>query len=215
MTYTVDIMRNFILNVITILFPPHCYICHKEGQSLCAKCLSHCKKSIDTQALYVTSVYSFQDPIIKKIIHAIKYFHRKDLVKPLAQSCVEELRKFHQELVVKDAIFIPIPMPLLRKYIRGYNQAEVIAQELSKHYKIPYTTKLLYRKGNHKRQVTTKTRGERIKNQYHSFIVKGEVNNLDIILVDDVTTTGATIIEARNELLRAGAKSVRAMTVAH
>jgi ComF family protein len=152
---------------------------------------------------------------MKKIIHAIKYFHRKDLVLPLTKAVAQELTKNNQIPNLSDSILIPIPMPLLRKYIRGYNQAELIAQELSKRCLIPYTTKLLHRKGNHKRQVTKKTRSERIKNQHHSFIVKGDVNNLNIILVDDVTTTGATIIEARNELLKAGAKSVRAITIAH
>jgi ComF family protein len=99
--------------------------------------------------------------------------------------------------------------------MRGYNQADFIARELSQECSLPYTTKLLTRTGRHIRQVTTKSRSERLKNQNNSFVAKGNVEGLHCILVDDVTTTGATIDEARKTLLRAGAMTVHAVTIAH
>ena len=59
------------------------------------------------------------------------------------------------------------------------------------------------------------SRAERLKNQHNAFVVQTSVQGLSVILVDDVTTTGATLLEARKVLLEAGATSVQAYTVAH
>lgn len=205
--------------ILSIIFPPHCYGCNREEFSLCPTCLQHCKKSIDTPALYITSIYNFHDPLIKKTIHAIKYFHRKDLIEPLTKELAKELQKIISSspynLVPSTYLLVPIPMPRLRKYMRGYNQSELIARELSKQCSLPLNTKILTRIKSPKRQVTTKTKGERLQNQHNSFKVIANVEGLHIILVDDVTTTGATLSEARKTLLQAGATTVKAVTLAH
>jgi ComF family protein len=228
-------LSSLFSKILSIIFPPHCYGCGKEDISLCSQCLQRCKKSIDTPALYITSVYSFHDPLIKKTIHAIKYFHRKDLIEPLSNEIAKEITKAgigEEESNVEDSLresskatdykllatnwtLVPIPMPPIRKYIRGYNQAEAIAQELSKQCSLPLDTKILIRAKSSKRQVTAKTKGERLKNQHNSFKIIGKVQGLHIILVDDVTTTGATLSEARSVLLLAGASDVKAVTIAH
>lgn len=208
-------IKLYLSKIITILFPPHCYGCHKENSSLCAKCLETCRKSIDTPALYITSIYSFQDPLIKKLIHAIKYFHRRDLIEPITRELVKELKATDYLLQATNWVLIPIPMPLIRKYMRGYNQAELIALELSKKCSLSINKKLLVRLSSPKRQVITKTRSERLKNQHNSFKVTDDISGMNIILVDDVTTTGATLTEARDTLLKAGASTVRAVTIAH
>jgi ComF family protein len=227
-------IRAFISKTLSILFPAHCFGCGKEGFSLCPLCLKSCKKSIDTPTLYITSIYSFRDPLIKKAIHSIKYFHRRDLIEPLTKELVEVLKVglMDQEINLKGSLreplnttsyklmatnwtLVPIPMPTLRKYVRGYNQAELIARELSQQCSLPIATKILTRIHSPKRQVTTRTRGERLQNQHNSFKVINSVKNMHIILVDDVITTGATLFEARKVLLHAGATSVRAVTLAH
>ena len=99
--------------------------------------------------------------------------------------------------------------------MRGYNQAELIAKEISEKLYIPINNKILFRIKNPKRQVKTSTRSERLKNQHNTFKVAEGVLNSNIILVDDVTTTGATIKEARDILIKNGAKKVMAITIAH
>lgn len=208
-------MNSLLSKILSVLFPPSCYNCHQEGTSLCTSCLSSCKKSIETPALYITSVYSFQDKLIKKVIHAIKYFHRRDLIEPLTQELgIILLQKLKKENIT-NLVIVPIPMSSLRKYMRGYNQAELIAKTLSQQCSLDINTKILLRKKSPKRQVTTKTRSERLLNQNDSFMVMKDVSGLNIILVDDVTTTGATIMEARKTLLKQGARSVSAITIAH
>jgi competence protein ComFC len=197
----------------SIFFPSYCYLCKKEGASLCVTCLTKRARAYDTPSLCITPLYSFKDPAIKKIIHAIKYFHRKDLISPLAEILAKEIALHDSSF----SLVIPIPMPRVRKYIRGYNQAEELAQRLSKELDIPCAHDILIRnkKLNKKRQVTTHSRAERLQNQHNAFVVQKEVQGVSIILVDDVTTTGATLLEARRVLLLAGATQVQAYTLAH
>ena len=58
--------------ILSYIFPVTCYLCHKESKPICISCLSRLKKSIDTPAPYIVSIYSFKDPHVKKIIHEIK-----------------------------------------------------------------------------------------------------------------------------------------------
>jgi ComF family protein len=106
-------------------------------------------------------------------------------------------------------------MPRLRKLLRGYNQAERIAEELSRLLDIPVRTDLLIRTHASRRQATITTRAERLKNQIGSFESEKSAKGMNLLLIDDVATTGATIEEARKVLLRSGAESVRAATLAH
>ena len=209
-------IHSLFQKIAYILFPKACYSCRKEGFSLCASCLVRCRQPIDTPYIYITSVYSFKDPLIKRAIHAIKYYHRKDLVEPLAEGIVQTIKKDSNYDLTKDQwILVPVPMPQLRKYMRGYNQAELIAQELARKLSLPLRKDLIVRVRTPKRQVMTKSRSERLKNQHASFKVTGDIGGLYILLVDDVTTTGATLHEQRKILLKAGAKNVRAVTIAH
>lgn len=197
--------------LLTTLFPPYCYTCKKEGFSLCPNCLNSFQKAIDTPYPYIRSMYSFKDPSIKKIIHAIKYFHRKDLLRPLAMEIAPEIRTNKNIQYT----LVPIPMPRLRKYLRGYNHAEALAYELSAITLFPVRTDILKRTALKKRQVRTRSRKERLENQRHAFRGDRAVVGMNIILIDDVTTTGATLREARETLRKQGAVHVEAFTIAH
>jgi ComF family protein len=106
-------------------------------------------------------------------------------------------------------------MPYFRKMLRGYNQAELLAKNVSVAAGTPFDTSVLKRKSSPSRQVVTRTRAERLRNQKGTFRVTSNVEGKDIILIDDVTTTGSTLLEARRVLLDAGARSVIAITIAH
>lgn len=205
-------IHTYFRKIIEILFPSSCIVCHTEGNQICDKCLARFHKAIDTPYIFIHSTFSFKDPKIKHIIHSIKYYHRKDLIIPLATALADEMKHSTKAYI---GIIIPIPMPRMRRYMRGYNQAEEIGKVISSELLLPIKTNLLIRKGNSKRQVEASTRGARLTNQKNTFLVVGDVQDLDIILVDDVTTTGATILEARKVLLGNGARSVVAVTLAH
>jgi ComF family protein len=207
------IPKKIITVITSIVFPSYCYICHREGTALCDVCLSSRAYAYDTPSPCITPLYSFKDPDIKKIIHAIKYFHRKDLIKPLASHLAKEI---HRDTLA-NTIIIPIPMPLIRKYIRGYNQVEVLSHLIGKELLLPVATNILVRNEKKKRlrQVQTHSRSERLKNQHNAFVVQKSLQGITVILIDDVTTTGATLLEARKILLASGAVRVDAYTLAH
>ena len=207
-------IRSIVSFFDNALFPRVCFICKQDGSTLCSTCLKSFEKSYDTPHPFITSVYSYKDKRIKKIIHAIKYFHRKDLLAPFSEVIAGEIKKSEN---YSSYILVPIPMPRLRKYLRGHNHSENLARMIGHAVSLPVQCDILKRSTiqSKKRQVATRSRAERLKNQKNVFIAPANLNNLRIILIDDVTTTGATLHEARRVLLAHGAASVMAFTIAH
>lgn len=211
------ILFFFINSSINILFPKSCFICKSKNYIICPNCLSNFSLNVDQPYSYISSYFSYKDNNIRKIIHSIKYYHRKDLIEPLVKTTLSKSLNLEPE----NYILIPIPIHWWRKLLRGYNQSELITKQYSKLTNIPYKTNILHRSKLTKRQVKSKNKNERIKNQINSFYIKTNDNllenikNKNIILIDDVTTTGSTINEARNILMKNGFKNVTAITLAH
>lgn len=201
-----------IQSLFHILFPSQCIGCGKNHRPICDHCIRLSRKSLGVPVPYITSAFDFRDPVIKKAIHAIKYYHRKDLVAPLAFLLAENLRQIP---LIETFILIPVPMLRSRKLFRGYNQAELIALELSKLLGLPVRTDLLYRTKSTVRQATIRTKQERVENQRGVFSAKEDLTGKNFLIIDDVTTTGATLSEARKILLKHGAAQVLAATLAH
>jgi competence protein ComFC len=104
---------------------------------------------------------------------------------------------------------VPVPLSSAKLRKRGYNQAEILAKELEKNFSIP-TLNLLKRIRDTKTQVGLKEE-ERRTNIKGVFAVKARSSNIEIrniLLVDDVVTTGSTLMEAARVLKKAGAKRV-------
>lgn len=212
------IISNCASKCISLLFPMSCFICKSnilpDNEAICTKCFTNFTKALDAPHPFITSLYSFKDPNIKKSIHAIKYFHRKDLIFSFAKGLRNEIQ---QRNIHTNFILIPIPMPTIRKYIRGYNHCDELAKEIAKSTTNTVKSNILTRNPNASttRQVLTKSRKQRLENQRDTFRVQGDVLGLHILLIDDVTTTGATLSEARKQLLKHGASYVEAFTIAH
>ncbi len=203
---------RIIAPFLQLLFPASCFGCGAKDVTVCNRCINLSRKSLSASHPYITTVFDFKDPFIRRAIHAIKYYHRRDLVRPLAAQLAEELRLLPD---IKSYTLIPIPMPRMRRLLRGYNQAEAIADELGKALQLPMSNDVLIRVQHPIRQVMTKTRKERIKSQAGSFAINAKISGIKLLLIDDVTTTGATLEEARKVLLASHASSVRAATLAH
>jgi ComF family protein len=201
-----------ISSLLTFIFPPTCISCGATDTSFCQRCITLARKSLNAPHSYIISIFDFKDPVIKRAIHALKYYHRKDLSIPLASALAKELRKLPN---IETYSLVPIPMPWKRKLLRGYNQAECLAEKLSGELGIPLRTDILIRIKSPARQVTLRTREGRLKNQKGSFSIPTPITDMNLLLVDDVSTTGATIEAARAVLLSHGAASVHGATVAH
>jgi predicted amidophosphoribosyltransferase len=157
---------------------------------------------------------------------------------------LEELSELSVMENFKNPILIPIPLANKRYRERGYNQAELICKELIQLSKTnplsPPIDKLraplsmntwrgvggeVFTLGNNilikpretEHQARIENRAERLRNIVGSFAVKNQtsVKHRNVILIDDITTTGATLNEARKILKQNGARKIIAFTVAH
>ena len=117
-------------------------------------------------------------------------------------------------------LIIPIPLSKKRLKERGFNQSEILAQEMSyrdREENFILETSVLYRIRDTGSQALIKDRETRMNNVKGCFAVnnKNKILGKNIILIDDITTTGATLEEARKVLWDNGAQRVIAFTVAH
>ena len=153
----------------------------------------------------------------------LKYRNKKGIAEVLAQAAYDRLLEELSELAVfenfNNPILIPIPLYKKRLKKRGYNQAELLAKEIVKRGNDVFTltTKVLYKVKDTKSQVEIRDKKERLKNLHGAFAVKNPetIHGRNIILVDDVTTTGTTLNEAKKVLEKSGARKVIAITIAH
>ena len=97
-------------------------------------------------------------------------------------------------------------------FSRGFNQADLIARELSQHFGVPIDHSTLIKHSSTSKQMGL-SRKERLKNQLGAFRCTA-AENKHILLVDDVMTTGATLEAASRALLKAGAAQVDAIVIA-
>jgi ComF family protein len=112
-------------------------------------------------------------------------------------------------------IVVPVPLHRQRQRERGYNQADLIARPLARRLKVPYRAALLTRTKPRpdKRVLSLSERWESVRGAFATR-PGSQVDNLRVLLLDDVMTTGATLDACATALLQAGAKSVIALTVA-
>jgi ComF family protein len=172
---------------------------------------------VQTPHPWIYTTYTYKDPLIKRCIHLFKYYKRKNLILPLVKGTIsQELQNFIGSQ--QQTILVPIPSPRRRIWLRGYNHATLITQAYSDALSLPYSEQLLLRARYTPQQAKTKHQHERKKNIAHAFTVKKNVTTpktTHIILIDDTTTTGATLAEARKELERHGYEKISAITLAH
>jgi ComF family protein len=155
---------------------------------------------------FARSALIFNDPL-REVIHHLKYSDRVSLARPLGRllcECIE--REAFQGHVV-----IPVPLHRKRERRRGFNQACLIAESLTRLNRTIDTTTLRRRKNTPSQ--TGLSRSQRTLNLAGAFEVRGRVPEC-VIVVDDVYTTGSTLHEVAKTLKRHGAKRVEVLTVA-
>ena len=110
---------------------------------------------------------------------------------------------------------VPVPLPLLRRLRRGYNQAALVARELGRQLEIPVNARALRRRGLGKPQASLPA-NLRPANVRGAILLRrrADVVGRSILLVDDVWTTGATLAECSRVLRRGGARRVVAFSLA-
>ena len=195
------------------IVPPFCQKCseHFEGsiniRFACANC-AH--RTIHFDA--AVAVYRGRG-IVRDVIHEFKYnrqIHLRHLLARWVRAALddERLRNYQFDMMV------PVPLHSARQRERGFNQASLLANLVSKNTSIPCRSLL-----KRIRYTTTQTaldRSERMENLHNAFRLRknADVRGLSVLLIDDVLTTGSTLSECARVLKGAGAISVHAATAA-
>ena len=217
-------IKNNILNVI---FPVSCLSCKASGKDLCTTCLGDSPFAERETAKWIFPIYDYRHPQIKKALWLLKYKGKKRLANIFAEILYGKIMEELSDLSVlenfTEAVLIPIPLSRKRYRERRYNQAELICREIIKINDIRHgvymelENNVLIKPKETEHQARIENRPQRLRNIIGSFSIKNAelVKNRNIILIDDITTTGATLNEARKILKQAGAKKIIAFTVAH
>jgi ComF family protein len=211
--------KEFLLDLI---FPKFCLGCKREGTFLCEDCFSILEISTSHQKFRgknLTDLYfpvNYENFLVKKLIQNFKYPPLiRELKREIALIIISHFLLLDKKHDFSDFVLVPIPLSKKKLKWRGFNQAEEIAKELANFLKIPLISDCLVKIKETKDQVELSEK-ERRENVKGAFFVKnkGEIFGRNILLIDDVFTTGATMEEAARVLKEAGAKKIVGIVVA-
>jgi ComF family protein len=152
----------------------------------------------------VFSATSFENKIVQKAIHKLKYSYIKELSIPLAYLIIRHLQVIDCQ-ISNDFLLVPIPLSNKEKRLRGFNQSEEIAKIISEATKIPLFDCV---------KKIKETKPQRKENIKDAFLITKDVSNKKIILVDDVYATDSTMEEVAKKLKESKASVVWGVTVA-
>ena len=145
------------------------------------------------------------------MVHAFKFRGQSSLAKPLAGR----LSRSYENHDLEVDVIVPVPLTGARRRSRGYNQALLLARDVSQATGVPLM-EALRRTGSNPPQAQSASAEERRRNVIGVFAIASgrEVVERRVLLIDDVATTGATLNACASELLKAGASEVVGLTVA-
>ncbi len=203
---------------IELIERPYCIKCGKPlipsvffKQNREILCLDCKRKKYSFEFSRSTGIY---DKVLKKCIHLFKYYGEKKLAKPLGKLMVDYLVK-NDEFKKRIDLIIPVPLHKndLRK--RGFNQSILLCRVIGNYFSISVGEKVLIKKKLTPFQANL-SKKEREKNILRAFLVEKpkEIKGKNILILDDVFTTGATVEECTKELMKARAKNIFVLTLA-
>jgi len=188
---------------------PYCAKCGKEleeeEREYCGDCRRH-------RHLYDggRAVFAYKD--ISDSIYRFKYKGRQEYAAYYAGCMASRLGSWIA-MCSPDAL-VPVPIYDAKKRVRGYNQAEVLAQELGRLMNIPVETKLVkrVRKTAPMKDLSVRERQNNLKRAFK--ICRNDVKLSIIIIIDDIYTTGSTIDAMSHEFKKAGVERIYFITIA-
>jgi len=218
---------------LDLLFPQWCVGCGKEGDFLCYSCCQSLPRIVpplcprcgkpqpsgilcpscvgwQTEMEGIRSPFRF-DGVIRQAIHQLKYRNLRAIVVPLARL----LTGYLITNPIPGEVLVPVPLHQKRLRERGYNQSELLARELGKLVSLPVVDDCLIRQRHTPPQARASSVEERRSNAANAFTCRNhKLQDKQVLLIDDVTTSGATLDACASALKAAGASSVWGLVLA-
>ncbi len=202
----------------------YCLNCKKESPF--GKFCSYCSSLFSVDGIMIAG--SFRDKTLKKLVKTYKYNFARDISQTLGEYLFLYLNKQISDYStvafpklprifkrIQNTLIIPVPLHKKRLRWRGFNQSELLAQIIADKFDSEINTKDLKRIKNSSPQ-TKLNKDLREKNLIGNFRWNGaDLNKKNIILIDDVTTTGATLNECAKELKKNNAGTVWGVVIAN
>lgn len=221
-------MTSLLERTISVIAPHRCIACSKESNILCDSCLFElfaegvelcllcndpaydsrvcqaCRRATNIDRVWMAAVY---EGAVKQLIRAYKFERARAAYKPLAQAIANQLPYLENVMVT----YIPTASSRVRQ--RGYDHARLLANEVARLRNWNCRPLLLRR---HDARQVGSTRHERMRQAETAFELRPGValEGAQILLIDDVTTSGATLASAAKILVNAGASRIDAAVVA-
>lgn len=197
---------------------PQCFVCRKRTPD--ARTCGPCRRK--TGLYGFMEVGRYEDKILKEIIHHLKYNFLESLKVPLGKLAFRFIKQNRLDDIFKKAVLVPVPLTRQRQARRGFNQSELIALEIAKYFNAAILRNdLIKRIKFEKQQADIADWHERKINVENCFearngktILELAKDNHRFILIDDVSTSGATLETCAKTLKAAGAKEIRALVIA-
>lgn len=215
--------KKILANFLDYIFPQFCLSCKKEGAIFCDDCLNKLQllpieKNPWPEENFIFDechiCLDYHDVVVKKLIKKYKYSYFENLAEQISKIYIKKI----QQLDLTDNLIIcNIPLHKNKKKKRGFDQTELIAKKISEGLQIPYFDLL-------QRQRSTKTQAQlnkeqRQKNMAQAFksnekVAYKDIITKQIILIDDIATTGTTLNEATKVLKQAGFRQIICLALA-
>lgn len=228
-------ITQFIGDALHLIYPNVCICCEQmlteEEQYICKKCngefdrFSMPNESSDEMLVRLqgnfpgqkaisdaVSCYRYhKDGLLQKAIHSMKYEGLRSLAVQFGRALGEKILKERTD--AKYEAIVPVPLHRIKKIERGYNQSELLATGISAELQIPVLAGAIERV-----KYTTSQTGfnlsKRTENMSEAFRCPNELNLTNVLLVDDVFTTGSTLFSAAQPLQNAGVGKITIATLA-
>ena len=235
---------GMLLSIIDLIFPNHCCFCSKPLKKRCCICnecqddlelitkwyCNRCgaplpvgfKKHKDfcSQCEDLKFTFTKNESLgiftgkLRELIHLYKFNKRRSLYRFFSQLIIQNKRAF----ILSHDFIIPVPLNRARYSERGFNQSFLIAREIAKTTGMTFYGSILDRRGKSNPQSSIASRNERLINISDEFTVKSKwedtIAGRNVLLFDDVLTTGATVSVCTEALFKSGSSNVDVLTIA-
>jgi len=212
-----------MLKAIDLLLPPACAGCGERGSILCGDCIGAFRPPgsardrfvapdpavvIGGRLMVAIAAFGYAGRL-RRVMHRLKYTGASRVAGPLAACAAPALHRLMN--ISGEATLVPVPVGEARRRRRGYNQAALIARALARQCGVGVAEPLA--RSRETRAQHRLDRAARSRNLRGAFAAHRPVPK-DVILVDDILTTGATLDACAEVLLAAGARSVYGFAIA-
>jgi len=211
--------------LLDFVFPDHCLSCGRPlpsgSRHLCDGCLALLRPRVRDVPLpaagdcspgtprRVHYVYEFDGPM-RAAMHALKYGRTPSVATLIAREAASELAACEG---FRSRVLVPVPLHAVRRRERGYNQAELLAGPIAARLGLPVVAGAVrVRPTRSQARLDRAGRARNVRDAFRG--VRSAVAGRRVLLVDDVVTTGATMIAVASALLVAGATSIACLAVA-